>query len=598
MMQCNLCSAIVIGLSLTNTLTADEPDLWPGFTANSYDNEQVREIRFAEDARAIVLAPAADDFDPDRPTLLVIYATPNGNTVEQTLGCRLTDGLDWHFDIQHAAAQWRTFRALENDRNTVLACVQANNRSWPTWKGQRPLGPQIIRLIVDSLAASLPDENVRIMLTGHSGGGSFLFGYLDAAEKIPDRVERIAFLDANYGYDDSQRHGEKLLAWLDADKSHHFIVLAYDDRNIELNGKKVVSETGGTYRATHRMLDFLNNWISLDKDRQGDFERYKGVAGRLVTLLHPNPDNIILHTRLVGEMNGLLEVLTIGTRHYGKWGSLTNDRAYTKAIQAQPFTVDPSPGAAPYLQARRPGALGGSSICNALLESSPPEREATILHEVLHGNVPDFWRSFVEIPVEWETAAGQKQRLIYRVAPDYLSVGSDEDFVRIPLTPYIAQQLADMVGCVLPTRKMVNDVYRAAPVKLAPQPLTEAREALATFVEHNGLIQQQWQSPQLGHLVAGIKKDVVLTNLLLEKPGHVAIYGWHKRDGQPIQPLTTVHVDWYVDYSHGIRFVDQWAILNDEPVRVSDLLSDPDRCAALSDEGPLECVSYRRPTAE
>ncbi len=33
----------------------------------------------------------------------------------------------------------------------------------------------------------------------------------------------------------------------------------------------------------------------------------------------------------------------------------------------------------------------------------------------------------------------------------------------------------------------------------------------------------------------------------------MAIYGWHKPDGTPIQPLTTVHVDWYVDYSHGVR---------------------------------------------
>jgi len=37
----------------------------------------------------------------------------------------------------------------------------------------------------------------------------------------------------------------------------------------------------------------------------------------------------------------------------------------------------------------------------------------------------------------------------------------------------------------------------------------------------------------------------------------VAIYGWHKLDGKPIQPLYTGHVDWYVDYSHGIRLVSR-----------------------------------------
>jgi hypothetical protein len=46
------------------------------------------------------------------------------------------------------------------------------------------------------------------MLTGHSGGGSFILGYLDAAKKIPSLVERIAFLEANYGYENGQHRGE------------------------------------------------------------------------------------------------------------------------------------------------------------------------------------------------------------------------------------------------------------------------------------------------------------------------------------------------------------------------------------------------------
>jgi hypothetical protein len=92
--------------------------------------------------------------------------------------------------------------------------------------------------------------------------------------------------------------------------------------------------------------------------------------------------------------------------------------------------------------------------------------------------------------------------------------------------------------------------------------------------------------------VAGIKKDVVITKELSERPGHVAIYGWHKLDGKPIQPLTTVHVDWYVDYSHGIRLVDQWAEVDGEPMLVCDVLRDKNLCGLLSDEGPFDAVSY------
>ncbi len=570
-------------------------ELWPGFVASGYNNEQVREIRFAEEARAILVAPAVDEFDPQKPTLLVIYATPNGNTAEQTLGCQLTEGRDWHFDIQHAAAQCRVFRALETNRNVVLACVQANQRSWPSWKGQRSNGPQLVRQIVESLAASLPADDPRVVLTGHSGGGSFIFGYLDAVEKIPPLVERIGFLDANYGYENAQRHGEKVLDWLADDASHQFVVLAYDDRNIELDGKKVVSPTGGTFRATHRMLDFLEDRIAVSESQQGEFARYSGIDGRLVALVHPNPNNIILHTRLVGEMNGLLEVLTVGTAHQEKWGKLASSRAYTAQVQPEPYAPANWQAAAPALRERRSDAPSGSAVVENLRALEPAAREIALAREILQGNVPQFWREFAEVTAEVHTNDGKTRTVVYCVSPDYLAVGRDDDFVRMPLTPYIAQHLADMLGCVLPTRKMVDDIYRAAEAKLIPQPLTEARESLATFLEHHRLIQEQWKNRHPNQLVAGIKKDVIVTNELIKRPDHVAIYGWHKLDGKPIQPLTTVHVDWYVDYSHGIRLVDQWCEVDGKPMRIQEVRSDEALSELLSDEGPLEYISYRHP---
>ncbi len=566
-------------------------ELWPGFTESGYNDEQVREVRFAEDARAIVVAPGVEEFDPERATQLVIYATPNGNTAEQTLGCELAEGLDWHFDIQHAAAQWRVFCDLEKDRNTALACVQADALSWPSWKGVRPSGPQQIRQIVDSLAAMIPGKEVRIVLTGHSGGGSFLFGYLDAFEEISPLIERIAFLDANYGYDNEQHHGEKLLKWLAADKSHYFITLAYDDRNIELNGKKVVGPTGGTFRATHRMLDFLKDQIPLKKDQQGEFDRFVGINGRLTALVHPNPKNTILHTRLVGEMNGLLEALTLGTPDHEKWGELAPTRAYSSSIQSSPYVPSTWHASAPSLTDRKTDFQRGSAVIESLLTAVPAARETAISQEILRGNVPQFWRDFRSVTAESRDTDGQTHKIVYRVSPDYLAVGSDEDFVRIPLTPYIAQNIADMLSCVLPTRKMVDDVYTHADAKLAPQPLTEKRESLAIFLEHHQLIQKQLQS-QPARFVAGIKKDMVITKELAKRPGHVAIYGWHKLDGKPIQPLTTVHVDWYVDYSHGIRLVDQWAEVDGKPMLIREVLRDKNLCGLLSDEGPLDDVSY------
>lgn len=573
-------------------LEAQENRAWPGFKISEFKNEQVREIRFAGDARAILIAPRASEFDAAKSTQLVIYATPNGNTAEQTLGCQLAEGMDWHFDIQHVAAQWRVFRSLETNRNVVLACVQAENLSWPAWKSQRPHGPQYIRQLVEALAASIPSEKVRVVLTGHSGGGSFIFGYIDAVDEIPPSIERIAFLDANYGYANELKHGEKIVRWLTRTPDAHFLVLAYDDRNIELDGKKVVSPTGGTYRATNRMLDFLKEQMAVKESQRGDFSHYLAFDGRLMALVHPNPDNIILHTRLVGEMNGLLAALSIGTAE--KWAIPTPPRAYTQQVQPEPFMADDWRPVAPALPTRRANSPGGNELIESLLDSQPLERELRIAGEILSGNVPTFWRKFENVEAEWETEDGAKHKTVYRVSPDYLMMGSDDDFVRVPITPHTAQLIADTAGCVLPTRKMVDDIHRAAKVTLEPHPLTEDRESLATFLKHHQLIQEQLQKHQPHHLISGIKKDVVVTNKLLERPDRVAIYGWHKLDGQPIQPLTTVHVDWYVDYSHGIRLVDQWCDVDGESMRVGDVLRDPELSGLLSDEGVIEHPVYRR----
>ena len=95
----------IFWIASNHTAIANETDCWPGFVQSKWFDEQVREIHFADGARAIINAPLPSHFKDDSLTQLIIYTTPNGNSIEQTLGCRLSDGLDWHYDIQHVAAQ-------------------------------------------------------------------------------------------------------------------------------------------------------------------------------------------------------------------------------------------------------------------------------------------------------------------------------------------------------------------------------------------------------------------------------------------------------------------------------------------------------------
>src|SRR5205085_7337070 len=99
--------------------------------------------------------------------------------------------------------------------------------SWPAWRQKHPGEP--LSAILAAVKQSLPLAP-RVCLTGHSGGGSFIFGYLNEVDSIPDDVERVAFLDSNYSFESP--HGVKLAAWLKGDLSRRLEVIAYDDRNI------------------------------------------------------------------------------------------------------------------------------------------------------------------------------------------------------------------------------------------------------------------------------------------------------------------------------------------------------------------------------
>jgi hypothetical protein len=530
--------------------------------------------------------------DAKRPTTLLIYATPNGNSAEWTLGAKGT-GLDWHYDIQHVGAQVRRLREVDPTRNVVLAILEAPGRSWPAFRKQHgDDAPRRIRALIDSLARRCGGDP-QIVLSGHSGGGSFLFAYLDAGDSIPDNVSRIIFLDANYSYSDASGHGDKLLAWLRARDDHRLVVIAYDDREITLDGKKVVGAEGGTWRASARMIDRFSKDLTFTESHPDPFLERAALDGRLRFYLHPNPENKILHTALVGDMNGLLQALALGTASEKSWGTLGGPRAYTQWVRDLPATQPAStqPRSATFPQRPR-DALGGRAILDQIRDLPTTEREARLSRELLAGNLPGFLRSFKTIRVTARDKSGREHTANFCVSPDYLSVGSDADAFRVPLTPQTARRLAASFGCCLPTRKMVDAIYAAADVKLEPRPLTQERESAGTFYEHHQIIESQLSTQ--GPLVAGIKKDVVLTNRLLEKPGHVAIYGWHKLDGQPIQPLTTIHVDWYVDYSHGIRLVSRRMTVDGQAMDLADVVRSAELSPLLSDEGPMDVEAMYR----
>jgi hypothetical protein len=233
-------------------------------------------------------------------------------------------------------------------------------------------------------------------------------------------------------------------------------------------------------------------------------------------------------------------------------------------------------------------AISGSEFAKMTQGWPGRKRQEAALIELRSGNLPQFLRHLKPVHLEYKTREGKTIRAIIWVMPDYMAIGTDEDFLRIPLTRPTAVTIAEEFGFVLPTRKIVDAIADQADFRFKPQPLPPGKMMRSSeyYVKHNEMIEEQHRGRPLGELVAGHKKDLVLTNRLSGRD-RIAIYGWHKKDGNPIQPLSTVHAARYADYSHGLRLVYAKACVNGEWRSIYEVLEDASLAPVLSYEGLL-----------
>jgi hypothetical protein len=241
----------------------------------------------------------------------------------------------------------------------------------------------------------------------------------------------------------------------------------------------------------------------------------------------------------------------------------------------------------------RQSSLTGTEFYHAAASMKWQARDSIVTAQVLQGDLPSFLGKFVPVHVQiTDSSTGKQLTAIYYVSPDYLSVGTDEDWARINITPYAAQRIADSFHCFLPTRKMVDDIYKASKLKLEPMPMYAFRDSTPTMWQHHLIIEGQRKGRK--GLISGIQKDVVISGRVSRdpRPQRVAIYGWHKLDGIAIQPLYTGHIYWWVDYSQGIRLVYRKIKVNGNWMDYTDVLKDPRLSRLLCDEEFCDFYSY------
>lgn len=230
-------------------------------------------------------------------------------------------------------------------------------------------------------------------------------------------------------------------------------------------------------------------------------------------------------------------------------------------------------------------AIDEAAFVKEIQDLSGEARDRSIVDAVLSGNVPAHLQRLVPVTMSGQVH-GEDVTVTLCVTPDYLAVGSTDEFLRVPMGLPAAAEIASREGFLLPTPAMVDAIHAQAGATIAPHPLppTNAMTTTGYFLDHNIAIARELRDRGIksSALVSGIKKDLVLTNRLRRQPGRVAIYGWHQTSGRAIQPLSLVHGASYADYSHGVRLVSQLALVNGRSVRLSRIMADKDLASIVT----------------
>ncbi len=289
-------------------------------------NDTLYSFTFFKDVK-ITIDRTVKSFTSKKPVLLILYALPNGNSTAQTMGKQMAGGDDWHFDIQHIHAQTAFLRKVLPNKNIVVAYLENDLKSWPAWKQKHPAFTTEIKSIVDTLASIFAKPV--IYLNGHSGGGSFIFGYLKSVTAIPPAIHRISFIDSDYEYDSS--YSNQLIAWL-KNKRHNLNVFAYNDSVALYNDKPVVSATGGTWYKSHLLLKYLSEKYTMQTEVNDSLVIIKSSNKRIQFFFKLNPGRKIFHTQQV-ELNGFIHSVLCGTKKDSKGYQYYGQRAYSSLIK-------------------------------------------------------------------------------------------------------------------------------------------------------------------------------------------------------------------------------------------------------------------------
>ncbi len=232
------------------------------------------------------------------------------------------------------------------------------------------------------------------------------------------------------------------------------------------------------------------------------------------------------------------------------------------------------------------------------------EREAIIERALSSRHYPPFLTQFIPIRV----SSGEHVGTFY-VSPDMLSIGTNGDYLRVPLEARTAQRVANHFNLLLPTKKMIQAVMDAPNAQrefmIGQDPYDGSRKHTFLYIRTNKQIQLQRNahfSDRKAYI--GGKKNVVISSSMSVPVGgatedgdtdprhcptlRVWIFGAFHDNGSRVQGYSNIHKVDYFDYSHGIHLVGNTMLVDNVSRPVSEVLADPTLYTLISDQRILD----------
>lgn len=239
------------------------------------------------------------------------------------------------------------------------------------------------------------------------------------------------------------------------------------------------------------------------------------------------------------------------------------------------------------------------------------ERNEYILQAVKDGKAQFTW-----VPLTSEIPG---YKAVFYVSSDALKI----EGVRINVSAYLQQQIADLLDASLLTVKLADLRFAQAKIRLEPKtrPITSATSAM---IEQSAKIDKLLTNPGYSSdkdaIISTVGKDWCISDETLTAPKNRGVnYGWHFAgatkfqgvQGYPcdslekdkisgmiiytIQPSAESHDYNHVDYSQVCCLVKQDCIVNDQKMRLIDLLQDEKLAKLASHTGKMKIIRQPGP---